>query len=32
MHHLEIHSLDELDDEIAAWLREAAEAAGPAIR
>lgn len=32
MHHLEIHSIDELDDEIAAWLREAAEAAGPAIR
>jgi hypothetical protein len=28
MHHFEIHSIAELDDEIAAWLREAAEAAG----
>lgn len=25
MHHLEIHSLDELDDEVRAWLREAAD-------
>lgn len=32
MHHLEVKSVDELDDEIAAWLREAAEAAGPATR
>lgn len=32
MHHLEVDSVGELDDEIAAWLREAAEAAGPATR
>jgi hypothetical protein len=32
MHHLEVHSVAELDDEIAAWLSEAAEAAGPATR
>ena len=32
MHHLEIHSMAELDDQIASWLREAAEAAGPATR
>jgi hypothetical protein len=28
MHHLEIRSLDELDDEVATWLRGAREAAG----
>jgi hypothetical protein len=28
MHHLEVHSVAELDDEMAAWLSEAAEAAG----
>jgi hypothetical protein len=28
MHHFEIHSMAELNDEMAAWLREAAEAAG----
>jgi hypothetical protein len=28
MHHLEIHSLGDLDDEVAAWLREAADRAG----
>ncbi|WP_228769608.1 DUF5655 domain-containing protein [Actinokineospora alba] len=27
MHHLEIHDLADLDDEVAAWLREAAETA-----
>jgi hypothetical protein len=27
MHHLEIHGLDDLDDEIAGWLREAADRA-----
>ena len=32
MHHLEVNSVDELDDEIAAWLRESAETAGPATR
>jgi hypothetical protein len=32
MHHLEVHSVAELDDEIAAWLTEAAEAAGPPTR
>ena len=30
MHHLEIHDLAELDDEVAGWLREAAEGAGGA--
>ena len=28
MHHLEIHDLDEIDDEVARWLAEAAERAG----
>jgi len=28
MHHLEVHSVADLDDEMAAWLSEAAEAAG----
>jgi hypothetical protein len=28
MHHLEIRGLDDLDDEVADWLREAAERAG----
>jgi len=28
MHHLEIHSLSDLDDEAAGWLREAADRAG----
>lgn len=28
MHHLELHSLDELDTEVLDWLREAREAAG----
>lgn len=28
MHHLEIRSVDEVDDEVIAWLREAAERAG----
>ena len=32
MHHLEINSAADLDDEIAAWLEEAAETAGPATR
>ena len=32
MHHLEIHSLDDLDDEVARWLKRAAEAAGPPTR
>lgn len=27
MHHLEVHHLSDLDDEVAAWLTEAAEAA-----
>lgn len=27
MHHLELHGVDDLDDEVVAWLREAAEAA-----
>jgi len=27
MHHLEVHSLDDLDDEVDTWLREAAERA-----
>ena len=27
MHHLEVRSLDDVDDEVAAWLREAAERA-----
>lgn len=27
-HHLEVHDLDELDDEVTAWLREAADLAG----
>lgn len=29
MHHLEIHSVEDLDNEVAAWLREAADGAGP---
>jgi Domain of unknown function (DUF5655) len=29
MHHMEIRSLEDLDGEIAAWLREAADDAGP---
>jgi hypothetical protein len=28
MHHLEIHHLDDVDDEVAGWLREAADRAG----
>lgn len=28
MHHLEIHSLADIDDEVASWLREAADRAG----
>jgi hypothetical protein len=28
MHHLEIHELGDLDDEVAGWLREAADRAG----
>ena len=28
LHHLEIHNLSDLDDEVAGWLREAAERAG----
>ena len=28
-HHLELHTPDDLDDEVAAWLVEACEAAGP---
>lgn len=28
MHHLEIHGLGDLDDEVAGWLREAADRAG----
>jgi Domain of unknown function (DUF5655) len=28
MHHLEFRNLDDIDDEVAAWLREAAERAG----
>jgi hypothetical protein len=28
MHHLEIHNLSDLDDEVAGWLHEAAERAG----
>lgn len=28
MHHLEIRALDDVDDEVATWLREAAELAG----
>ena len=28
MHHLELHTAEELDDEVAAWLREAADRAG----
>jgi hypothetical protein len=28
MHHLEVHGVDELDDEVVDWLREAAERAG----
>ncbi|MFI7541866.1 DUF5655 domain-containing protein [Actinoplanes sp. NPDC049599] len=28
MHHLEVHRIGELDDEVAGWLREAAERAG----
>jgi hypothetical protein len=27
MHHLELHDADEVDDEVAGWLREAAERA-----
>jgi hypothetical protein len=29
MHHLELHSADDVDEEVAAWLREAADVAGP---
>jgi hypothetical protein len=28
IHHLELHDLSELDDEVAGWLREAADSAG----
>ena len=28
MHHLEVHQLGDLDDEVARWVREAADAAG----
>jgi len=28
MHHLEIQNLEDLDDEVAGWLREAADRAG----
>ena len=28
MHHLELHSADDVDEEVAGWLQEAAEAAG----
>jgi hypothetical protein len=28
MHHLEVHALSEIDDQVVAWLREAAERAG----
>lgn len=28
MHHVEIHAMDDLNDEVAGWVREAAEAAG----
>lgn len=28
MHHLEIHGVDDVDDEVVGWLREAAERAG----
>lgn len=31
MHHLELHSATEVDDEVAGWLREAAGSAGPAV-
>jgi hypothetical protein len=29
MHHLEIHTMEDLDNEVAGWLREAADRAGP---
>ena len=32
MHHLELHSATEVDDEVERWLGEAAEAAGPTAR
>ncbi|MGY1753396.1 DUF5655 domain-containing protein [Blastococcus sp. SYSU D01042] len=30
MHHLEVHDPSDIDDAVAAWLREAADGAGPA--
>ena len=32
MHHLELTSVTDVDDEVATWLREAADEAGPATR
>lgn len=32
MHHLEVHDPSDIDDAVAAWLHEAADDAGPAVR